>query len=267
MNSIQYQFDYGVKVINNALSEFNKQVENFDQSSNIKPKVSLSEEQLFELSLKISTGIHILRNTLDHAMWNLALQNETFCIDDPQLCRLISFPIKYDENEFNRWKNKVVSVYSEEVLNFVESLQPYKSRVPSIYTRAIATIAKCDNSAKHVEPWKITHYRTIQKSYMPITDELSESIVEINLFPDDERSIPIRVEETSEEITSLSYNIFVQENDVMIYKDFSGEIGEWLLFMPLRTVIKRFSQSDFSPLDYLVLERDVNTWNSMQSDS
>ena len=183
-------------------------------------------------------------------MWNLAIQHTSMDVTNPQLCRSISFPIKYDENEFNRWKTRGGRFYSEEVIDFVEFLQPYRGRIPLMHRKAVASIANFDNYSKHM-----SHLQAMQTPVVETT----------TLFGLDDQGNT--QEELIKEVESMALHLYatIEENGQMVSKLVTYHTSDMLTLDPFRQVVMRFESSSFGPLPPFIWAWDKKQWECEQN--
>lgn len=242
MGILLVKFDKGKKILlesQEAYSALQKEV----------PMKKLSPEELLDFSLAFSQGVQVIRNTLDHAMWNLARQHSEFDESSPTACRSISFPIKYNQNAFNIWKNGSGKYYEPDVIDFVESLQPYLGRMPLMHRKALSTIANLDNFSKHR-----SHLEAVQ---VPTTS--TGKSITVN----DQGEL---VETPLKTIHSLDLRLqaIVEENNQMVVRQVSYGISEMEIFSPFREIVRRFDENNFSDLPPFIWEWDKKKWEKQQ---
>lgn len=242
MGILLVKFEKGKKILlesQQAYSEIQKKA----------PLKELTLEELLDFSLAFSQGVQIIRNTLDHAMWNLARQHSEFDETSPTVCRSISFPIKYSQNAFNNWKNASGKYYEPDVIDFVESLQPYEGRIPYMYRKAVETIAKLDNFSKHR-----SHLEAVQ---------VHNTSIGTRVTVDDQGNL-IKTPFKTIHSLDLRLQAIMEEGNHMIVRQVSYSFSEMEIFSPFREIICRFDENNFNPLPPFMWEWDKKKWEDQQ---
>ena len=203
------------------------------------PDIILSEEQLNELSLDLSSGINNLRKTLDHAMWSIAKRNPDLDLTKKSNSLKVSFPIKYSASSFANWKIATQGFYPPEVIDFVESLQPYENRPLTIYRKAIYLIATVDNFSKHSDRLVVTQYNSVSN----------------------ERRITVDDDGTLQEKLSTINNSMIcfsipTPNGEEFTLNLSPGISDMEIYSILEQILDRFINNNFSPLTDIIWKWD-----------